>query len=181
MEQFRVVEPISDEGEDARRPLDRLEEAYVRNAPSALRLAYFLTGDRDLAQDLLQDAFVRVCARMRHRFAIDDLDGYVRKAMVNLFTSSLRKRRIERVWLARERNVARLDTPAHDPADRDDLWRALQSLPDRQRAAVVLRFYEDLSEDDSARILGCSTRALNSLVTRALQTLRAERAEGEEP
>jgi RNA polymerase sigma-70 factor (sigma-E family) len=178
MEQFRVVEGIA-ESEEARRPADRLEDAYVRNAPAALRLAYFLTGDRDSAQDLLQDAFVRVCARMRLH-AVDDLDAYLRRTMVNLFTSALRRRKVERAWLARERASAIAATSDHDPAERDEMWRALQTLPVRQRAAVVLRFYEDLSEHEAAHVLGCSTRALNSLITRALQGLRAGRSEVQE-
>lgn len=179
MEQFRVVEGMAEgnEGGGAGRTAGRLEDAYVRNAPAALRLAYFLTGDRDAAQDLLQDAFVRVCARMRHLHAVDDLDAYLRRTMVNLFTSALRRRKVERAWLAKERATSAPATIEHDPAERDEMWRALQRLPLRQRAAVVLRFYEDLSEHEAAQVLGCSTRALNSLVTRALQALRADRAE----
>ena len=182
MEQFRVVEGIAEGagGDQTGGAVDRLEDAYVRNAPAALRLAYFLTGDRDAAQDLLQDAFVRVCARMRHLHAVDDLDAYLRRTMVNLFTSALRRRKVERAWLAKERATATAATSAHDPAERDEMWRALQTLPVRQRAAVVLRFYEDLSEHEAAHVLGCSTRALNSLVTRALQTLRAGRTDGSE-
>jgi RNA polymerase sigma-70 factor (sigma-E family) len=178
MEQFGVMEGVADG--QARGAADRLEEAYVRNAPAAMRLAYFLTGDRDAAQDLLQDAFVRVCARMRHLHTVDDLDSYLRKTMVNLFTSALRRRRVERAWLARERASSTPVMIEPDPVERDEMWRALQRLPVRQRAAVVLRFYEDLSESEAAQVLGCSTRALNSLVTRALQALRADRPEGEE-
>ena len=177
MEEFRVMDVAPGEGEGSA-TADRLAEAYTRNAPGALRLAYFLTGDPEMAEDLLQDAFVRVFARMRHLNPIDDLDGYLRKTMVNLFTSTLRRKRLERAWLARERRDVAGHAPAHDPGDRDEMWRALQALPDRQRAAVVLRFYEDLSEHDAARVLGCSVRALNSLVTRGLQTLRAGRPEG---
>jgi RNA polymerase sigma factor (sigma-70 family) len=153
--------------------MDRLEEAYARNAPAGLRLAYFLTGNREQAEDLVQDAFVRVGATLRHRRPIDDVDAYLRRTIVNLFNSSLRRRRVERRWLAQQQSVRPLHPPAPDPADRDEIWRALQNLPDRQRAAVVLRFYEDLPEREAAAVLGCSQRALNSMVTRALQTLRA--------
>jgi hypothetical protein len=68
---------------------DRLEEIYIRNAPSALRLAYFLTGDRELAEDLTQEAFVRVAGRFRHLREPDDLPAYLRRTIVNLFTSPL--------------------------------------------------------------------------------------------
>jgi DNA-directed RNA polymerase specialized sigma24 family protein len=116
------------EGDQPGRTTDRLEEAYVRNAPAGLRLAYFLTGDRDAAQDLLQDAFVRVCARMRHLHAVDDLDAYLRRTMVNLFTSALRRRKVERAWLARERATFTAAAVEHDPAERDEMWRALLRL-----------------------------------------------------
>jgi RNA polymerase sigma factor (sigma-70 family) len=59
-----------------------------------------------------------------------------------------------------------------DPVERDEVWHAILGLPARQRAAIVLRFYEDLSERESAEILGCSTGALNQLVARATATLR---------
>jgi RNA polymerase sigma-70 factor (sigma-E family) len=159
---------------------DRLEEAYVRSAPRTLRLAYALTGDRDQAQDLAQEAFVRMASRLRYRRGIDDMDAYLRRTVVNLFTSSLRHRRVERAWLARQGGSgASMAPPADDPGERDALWRALRVLPERQRAAVVLRYYEDLSERDAAVILGCSARALNGLVARATAALR-ERLEGSE-
>jgi RNA polymerase sigma factor (sigma-70 family) len=146
-----------------------LEDAYVRHA-------YFLCGDPSLAQDLVQDAFVRVAGRLGHVHG--DLGPYLRKSIVNLFTSSLRRRRLEREWVRRHAPIPSQE-PAHDPSDRDEMWRTLQALPERQRAALVLRFYEDLSEREAARIMGCSQRALNSLVVRALQTLRIEHIGGE--
>jgi RNA polymerase sigma factor (sigma-70 family) len=66
-----------------------------------------------------------------------------------------------------------------DFAERDAMWTALQGLPTRQRAAVVLRYYEDLSERETADVLGCSLGAVNQLVARGIATLR-ERSEGEE-
>jgi len=149
----------------------RLEDIYVRNAPGALRLAYFLTGDRELAEDLMQEAFVRVAGRFQHLREPDDLPAYLRRTIVNLFTSHLRRRRLERAWLWREGGRV----PAASEADlptRDDLWRTLALLPERQRAAIVLRYYEDLSEQEAAHVLGCSVGALNQLVVRAKTTLR---------
>jgi RNA polymerase sigma-70 factor (sigma-E family) len=167
-------------GAEARPAMDRLEDAYVRNAPAALRLAYFLTGNREQAEDLVQDAFARVAGRFRHRRAVDDLDAYLRRTVVNLFSSGLRRRKIERAWLERERNT-RLARPVEDdPAVRDEMWEALQALPERQRAAVVLRFYRDLSERDVAAMLGISPGAVNSLVVRAMHNLRATLTRGEE-
>lgn len=148
----------------------RLEELYERNAPSALRTAYFLTGDRDLAEDLVQEAFVRVAGRFGHLRTPDAFPAYLRRTIVNLFTSNLRRRALEREWLRRQ--TSEPVTFQGDPETRDDLWRALAVLPARQRAAVVLRYYEDLPEREAAAILGCSTGALHQLVTRATATLR---------
>lgn len=150
----------------------RLEDLYVRNAPSALRLAYFLCGDRDAAQDLVQDAFVRVAGRFAYLRTPDAFDAYLRRTIVNLFTSQLRRRRLERAHLARERSAAARSHTEDDPALRDEMWHALQSLPNRQRAALVLRYYEDLSERETAEILRCSVGAANQLVMRGMTALR---------
>jgi RNA polymerase sigma-70 factor (sigma-E family) len=151
-----------------------LEELYVRNAPAALRLAYFLTGDRDLAEDLVQDAFVRLAGRFRHLRRPDAFDRYLRRTIVNLFNSYLRRLRLERSELALERSEERTHAIHDDPGRDDALWCALRSLPQRQRTAVVLRFYEDLSERDIADLMRCSTGAVNQLVARAMTTLRAD-------
>jgi RNA polymerase sigma-70 factor (sigma-E family) len=152
---------------------------YVRHAPAATRLAYFLTGDRELAEDLVQDAFVKVAGRFRHLRMPDAFDAYLRRTIVNLFTSHLRRLRLERAELRRERAEATREHRDRDPAERDAMWRALQRLPVRQRAAVVLRFYEDLSEREAADVLECSPSALNALVARAMTTLRHEMGDQE--
>jgi RNA polymerase sigma-70 factor (sigma-E family) len=153
----------------------RLDELYVRHAPGALRLAYFLTGSRELAEDLVQDAFVKVVGRFRHLRVPDAFDAYLRRTVVNLFTSHLRRLRLERADLERRRAAG---GPEQDPrdelAERDAMFRALRSLPERQRAAVVLRYYEDLSEHETAEIMGCSAGAVNALVARAMTALRAQ-------
>jgi RNA polymerase sigma-70 factor (sigma-E family) len=155
-----------------------LEELYIRHAPTAIRLAYFLSGDRQLAEDLVQEAFVRVAGRFRHLRVPDNFPAYLRRTIVNLHTSQLRRRRLERSYVAR-RGVGQRLTDPEDAAQRDELWRALQRLPHRQRAAVVLRYYEDLSEREAADVLGVSTGALNALVARATATLRSH-IEGED-
>ena len=148
-----------------------LEELYVRNAPQALRLAYFLTGDRSVAEDLVQEAFVRVAGRFGHLRQPDTMPAYLRATIVNLHTSHLRRRRVERDWIQKQAPQVAL-VPAYDPGPRDELWEAMKVLSPRQRAAVVLRYYEDLPERDAAQALGCSVGALNQLVVRALTTLR---------
>jgi RNA polymerase sigma-70 factor (sigma-E family) len=151
----------------------RLQELYVRHAPAALRLAYLLSGDREVARDLVQDAFVKVAGRFRYLRQPDEFDAYLRRTIVNLHVSRLRRLKIERASLARE---AALPAPTVvDAASevRDEMWQAILGLPPRQRAAIVLRYYEDLSERQAAAVLGCTVGALNQLVVRASATLRA--------
>ena len=152
----------------------RLEDLYTRHAPGAMRLAYFLTGDRELAGDLVQDAFVKVAGRFRHLREPDAFDAYLRRTIVNLFSSHLRRLRLERRALARQRSADRPEHRDGDIAERDAMWSALQTLPLRQRAALVLRYYEDLSERDTAEALGCSIGAAKQFVTRGLAGLRGQ-------
>lgn len=150
---------------------DELADLYARHLPKAMRLAYFLTGDREAAEDLAQEAFVRVATRLRGAGAPASFEGYLRSAVVNLHRSKLRRLKLERDWLARER--PRTDQAAGgEPIVHDELWRALLALPPRQRAAVVLRYYEDLSERETAELLGCSPGAAGQLVVRAMAFLR---------
>lgn len=151
---------------------DRLSELYERHAPAAGRLAFLLTGDRTLAEDLVQDAFVRVVGRFAHLRVPDAFDVYLRRTIVNLHTSQLRRRRTERTYLERQRDASDPGEVMSDVGEREELWRAVLELPTRQRAAVVLRFYEDLSEHQTAEALRCSTAAAKSLVARAMETLR---------
>jgi RNA polymerase sigma-70 factor (sigma-E family) len=152
-----------------------MAELYARYVPSGIRLAYLLTGDRTQAEDLAHEAFVRCVGRFAHLREREAFDGYLRRAIVNLHTSGLRRRRLEREWLRREGpREARLSASIPDVAGRETLWRALGLLPSRQRAALVLRYYEDLSERDTAAALGCSLAAAKSLVARGSEALRGE-------
>jgi RNA polymerase sigma-70 factor (sigma-E family) len=149
-----------------------LEMLYVAHAPDALRFAYYLSGDREQARDLVQDAFVRVAGRFAHLRKPDVFATYLRRTIFNLHTSWLRRLRLERAYLAREAARAAPSQQQPDPTEHDELWHAILALPVRQRAAVILRFYEDLSEREAAEIVGCSVGALNQLVARATGTLR---------
>jgi RNA polymerase sigma-70 factor (sigma-E family) len=152
----------------------RLRDLYVRHAPAASTLAYFLTGDRDAAEDLVQDAFAKVAGRFRYVRVPDAFDAYLRRTIINLFTSQLRRVRLERRELARQRSHAATEHRDVDPAERDAVWKALQTLPPRQRAAIVLRYYEDLSERQTADVMRCSRGAAKQLITRGLAGLRRE-------
>ena len=150
-----------------------LDELYARHIGAGVRLAFLLTGDRAHAEDLAQEAFVRCVGRFRHLRKPDAFAAYFRRAIVNLHTSGLRRRRLEREWLAREgATSARRVSSQPDVGARQDLWKALGELPPRQRAALVLRYYEDLSERETADVLGCSVAAVKSLVSRGGETLR---------
>jgi RNA polymerase sigma factor (sigma-70 family) len=150
----------------------RLAELYERYAADAVRLAYLLTGDREVARDLAQDAFVKVAGRFRHARLPDAFDAYLRRTVVNLSASRFRRLRLERAEMERARRARVTTVDAPDLGQRDALRRALVRLPVRQRAAVVLRYYEDLSEQAMADALGCSVPAARSLLMRAMQTLR---------
>jgi RNA polymerase sigma-70 factor (sigma-E family) len=150
----------------------KLEDAYVRYAPAALRLAYFLTGDPEAARDLVQDAFVRVAGRFRYLRQPDAFDSYLRRTIVNLHTSKLRRLKVERSSLAREATFPVQVAVEEGHEVRDEMWKAILGLPPRQRAAVVLRYYEDLSERQASEVLHCSIGALNQLIARAMKTLR---------
>jgi RNA polymerase sigma-70 factor (sigma-E family) len=153
--------------------LGKLEELYVQHLPGAVSLAYLLTGNHHQAEDLAQDAFVRLCGRFRHLRDPQAFGAYLRKTVVNLHLSALRRRRVERAYLERHRaDVVETRSEIPDVTGGRDLWSLLQRLPTRQRAAVVLRFYEDLSEREAAAVLGCSLAAAKSLVARGMQTLR---------
>lgn len=153
----------------------RLGELYRRHAPDAVRLAYLLSGDRGLAEDLVQDAFVRLYGRFQDLRNPDAFSWYLRRTVVNLVRSHFRHVKVERAHARRELQARPVGGRAGpDVEARDELWQALGRLPERQRAALVLRFYEDLSEAQVADLLACPVGTVKSLVSRGLQRLRAE-------
>lgn len=146
--------------------------AYMTARQHALlRTAYLLTGDRASAEDLLQTAFAKLYLswdRVREREA---LDGYVRRIMVNERNSLWR-----RAWKRREHSTdivpEAVVTDEYDDGQRGEMWRFVQTLPPRQRAVIVLRYYEQLSEAEIADMLGVSTGTVKSQASRALAGLR---------
>ena len=157
-----------------RRPQARtssIEELYTARAQRAGRLAYFLVGERELAQDLVQEAFLKVFARWGNLRQAHSFAAYLNRTIVNLANKAHRRRRIERRYLDKRPRIETV-APNRDYETADELWRQLQSLPQRQRTAVVLRYYEDLTEHQAAEAMGCSETAVASLVQRALGTLR---------
>ena len=151
----------------------RLEALYSDHARGAIRLAFLMTGDQQQAQDIAQEAFVRIAGRFADLRDPDALPGYLRATVLNLSRGYLRRLRTQRAYLKRTPR-GEPTVPQDDAGGRDEMWRALQRLPHRQRAALVLRYYEDLSERQTGEALGCSVSAVKSLVSRGLETLRAE-------
>ena len=147
-----------------------LDDLYVRHTPGAVRLAALITGDADLAQDIAHDAFLRSVGRFRHLRQPEAFEAYLRRAVVNACTSHFRRRKVEATYLRGQARMASVDEPDH--GRRDELRVALSALPARQRAAVVLRYYADLSEHQAGEALGCSDAAVRSMVARAMETLR---------
>ena len=150
-----------------------LAELYERHSRAAVRLAYLITGDPELSRDIAQDAFVRIAGRFRHRRFPDAFDAYLRRTVVNLCSSHFRKQRVERAYADRARALGEPEASEGTDLDlRDDLAAALLLVPVRQRAALVLRHYEDLSEADVASALRCSVPAAHALIVRGMRTLR---------
>ncbi|MEZ0066389.1 RNA polymerase sigma-70 factor (sigma-E family) [Streptacidiphilus sp. MAP12-20] len=141
-----------------------------------LRTAYLLTGDHGLAEELLQTALVRTHRRWRQIERSDAPEVYVRKVLVNLHRTWWRRarRREDPTGTVPER--VDLTADSHDAyaayERRDELWRAVLALPPRMRAALVLRYFEDLPEAEVARILDCSLGTVKSQTSRGLDRLR---------
>ena len=136
---------------------------YRQRYVGFVRLAYLMTGNRDAAQDIVQDSFV---AASRSWDRERDPEPYVRTIVVNGC----------RVWARRQR-LERRHSPAPDQVDAaaaDELWDALDSLKPRQRAAIVLRFYGDLADDEIGRLLDCRPATVRTAIHRALRQLRRE-------
>jgi RNA polymerase sigma-70 factor (sigma-E family) len=150
----------------------RLADVYVRYAPNGIRLAYLLTGDRALAEDLVQEAFLRFVGRLHFVRDPEAFEGYLRRTIVNLSKNHFRRKAVERSFLARE--AAGASEARHDPdlSIYETMRAALLALPVRQRAAIVFRYYEDLPEAQIADILGCRPATVRSLVSRGLEALR---------
>ncbi len=163
--------------EPVRIDADRLSELYRWYADDAIRLAYLITGDRSLAEDLVQDAFVRLVGRVVHlRGSSQPFEPYLRRTIVNLANSHFRRRKIERRYQVRESSM--LMTTGRDPdvAASEAAREALLQLPPRQRTALVLRFYVDLSEAQTAEVMGCRRGTVKALVSQGLGKLRTQMA-----
>jgi RNA polymerase sigma-70 factor (sigma-E family) len=138
------------------------EELYRREYAAMLRVAFLLTDSNELAEEAVHDAFAKVYER---RTRLDRPGGYLRTCVINRCRDLQRRRRFER---------NRWETTASTSSElgADEIVDALAKLPMRQRAALVLRYYEDLSEADIAETLGVRPGTVKSLLSRGLDQLR---------
>jgi RNA polymerase sigma factor (sigma-70 family) len=142
---------------------DALAALYRSHRTPMVRLAHLLTGSNAAAQDLVQDAFVKVGPRLG---GLDNPGGYLRRTVVNEC----------RMWLRHGAVVQRhsgAERPrVHLPPELDEMWDALAKIPDRQRIALVCRYYEDLTVDEIAGVLDCRPGTVKSLIHRGLGSLK---------
>jgi RNA polymerase sigma-70 factor (sigma-E family) len=150
------------------------EEFVQARSDRLLRTAYLLTRDHALAEDLLQTALAKGWSSW-HRIEADP-ESYVRRIIVNTFSTWWRRR-----WNGEVPTEELPEPSGSDPAPggpdiatNTDLWSAVGRLPKRQRAVIVLRFYEDLSEADTAGLLGVSPGTIKSQTAKALAKLRID-------
>lgn len=152
-----------------------LEDLYREHYPALVRLAFLLTSDQGLAEDLVQEAFARTWRSWRRIRRDTSVPAYLRITVVNLARSSLRRRVLElrhRERLQRDSQVqVSGDLEDEETANRIDLARAISRLPIRKRACIVLRYYADLSEQETADFLSVSVGTVKSQTSKALFTL----------
>ena len=157
------------------RERQQFEEFMTSRWPGLVRLAFGLTGDRWLAEDLAQTALASAYASWRRVRRADDPDAYVRRILINASKGRWRRHRVSE-HPAEAAPEAAVADPTASVDNRSALFSALQELPQRQRAVVVLRYLEDLTDAQAAALLGCSASTVRSQAARALAKLRASGA-----
>jgi RNA polymerase sigma-70 factor (sigma-E family) len=160
--------PRQADGQDA-----AFREFVTSRERALLRSAYLLTGNVADAEDLVQSALAKTYQAWNRIEDRKALDGYVRRAMVNTHISWWRRRKLEEYPTDQIPDLPGADTSAESEL-RDTLQRAINRLPQRMRAAVVLRFFEDMTEAEVAAVLGVSQGTVKSTVSRAVAKLRTD-------
>lgn len=152
-------------------------EAYVEGAmPRLVGLAYAMTGSKPDAEDLVQDTLATVITKWARVSGAENVDAYVRRTMVNTLISKKRRKWTTEVVSHDAVTADRVQPTgagvAQQVTDRDAVLGLLRQLPDRQRAVMALRFYEDLPDAQIAQALDCSEQAVRSAAHNAMKTLR---------
>ena len=164
--QMRTRKRTTRAGDDA----EFAEWMALRQA-GLVRTAYLLTGDRHSAEDLVQTTLTKLYLAWGRLADRHHVDAYARRALVNEHRSTWR-RASRRPEVLAEAPPEITQAPTVYYGERESVWRFVQGLPPRQRAVIVLRYYEDLSEAETANILGISTGTVKSQASRALASLR---------
>ncbi len=146
--------------------------SFVRaRTATLLRTAFLLTGEAGAAEELVQDTLVHLYPRWQRVTSADVPLAYVRRSMTNRFLNS-RRRSARELVVENLPDRGLLDMAAAGVADRDEMWSLLLTLAARQRAALVLRYYDDLAYDEIGRVLRCRVGTARSLISRGLASLR---------
>ncbi|WP_158889184.1 SigE family RNA polymerase sigma factor [Amycolatopsis anabasis] len=155
---------------------DGFDQFVAERLDRLLRYATALTCDPHLAQDIVQDVLLRVQGRWSRIGSLQAPDLYVRRMVTNEFLS-WRRRRASRDITSEHRTLEAIARSGGDPAaryaERDAMRARIAVLPRKQRAAILLRYYEDRTDDEIAQVLGCKATTVRSHISRALDTLRA--------
>ncbi|MFI7446401.1 SigE family RNA polymerase sigma factor [Nonomuraea sp. NPDC049714] len=142
------------------------QDFVIARSDRLLRTAYLLTHDWAIAEDLLQESLAKAWFAWP---GVDEPESYVRRVLVTTYTSWWRRR-----WRRELPSDSLPDTPSVDALPDDELWDAVGRLPAKQRAVIVLRFYEDLPVAEVARLVGCGTGTVKSQTAKALAKLRVD-------
>lgn len=149
-----------------------LEEYIQLRGAALVRFARLLTGDPHRADDLVQEVLVKAYVQWRRVMAADRPDVYLRRMLVNANSSWWRRRSSRELSVAQIADRSNREDLSADAAERDLLWRLVSRLPPRQRAVLVLRYYEDLDDASIAEILDCSVVTVRTTALQALAKLR---------
>ncbi len=151
------------------------EDFVTTRGEALVRFAVMLCGDRGRAEDLVQTALVKIYPRWDRVAAMERPEAYVRTVLVHEHLRWWRRRPSHEIpaEITEDDLPDRTDGAARH-AERDEVWRLLGRLPRRQRAVLVLRYYEDLDDREIARVLGCGESTVRSQAARALATLRTD-------
>jgi RNA polymerase sigma factor (sigma-70 family) len=161
---YREMEEQRQEQRSTSRDKPGFEDLYSSARPDLVRLAHVITGSNQLAEEVVQDAFLALHVRWER---IDNPHGYVWQSVVNGSRKVLRRRATERRYPAEYQ-------PPVLPPELDDTWQAIRRLPERRRTALALRYYADLSTQQIAVLMGAREATVRSLIHRGLESLRQE-------
>lgn len=146
-------------------------ELYQATAVGLIRLAYVILGDRQGAEDVVQDAFCNLFRRWDRLSHADGAEYYVRVAVLNACRSALRSRAVRSRRVLYELPAPSVESAVLGGEERDELIRAVDRLPRRQRETLILSYYLDLSDDEIATLMGVGMSSVRSARHRALETL----------